>query len=131
MIITGLIKYCVLISISFISIFCSAKSGDVNYDTVVEFSKGVQLKFPDFTLEYSGERTEKKEIPNGNSLTFTFHEFKISNGSENKTISWSSGTGDIAPARFDIGGKSYELELRMSEKLNKKLDEDELVIVKK
>lgn len=131
MLITGIIKYSVLISISLISIFCSAKNGDVNYDTVVEFSKGAKLKFPDFTLEYKGERTVEKDMPQGKSITLSFYEFEVSDGNNKKTISWSSGTGDIAPARFDFGGKSFELELRTSEKLNKKLGENELVVIKK
>lgn len=114
-----------------ISFFCSAKGGDVNYDTVVEFSKGVQLKFPDFILEYKGDRTVERDMPGGKSITFTHYDFEVSNGSVRKNISWSSGTGDIAPTAFEFEGKKYELELRNSEKLDKKLGENELVIVKK
>lgn len=120
-----------LIPLSLISLFCSAKSGDVNYDSVVTFSKGEVLKFPDFSLEYLGERNEKKEFPNGNSFTFRYYDFKLSAGTETKTISWSSGTGVIDPLPFEFSGSKFELELRNSEKLSKKLDENELVIVKK
>lgn len=125
------LKTIMLIPLVFISFFCSAKGGDVNYDSVVTFSKGEALKFPDFTLEYIGERSEKKEFPNGNSFTFRYYDFKLTGGSETKTISWSSGTGVIDPLPFEFGGSKYELELRNSEKLSKKLDENELVIVKK
>jgi hypothetical protein len=110
---------------------CSIKSGDVNYDEVVKFSEGKQLKFPDFTLEYKGVRTQEAKFPNGNSLTFRYHDFNISSGNSAKTVSWSSGTGVIDSAPFEFEGKNYELEMVQSEKLNKKLDEDELVIVKK
>jgi hypothetical protein len=120
-----------VLSISFLSIFCSMKSGDINYNSVVKFSKGEQLKFPDFTLEYTGERTEKKEFPNGNSLTFTFHDFSLTNGSVKKTVSWSSGTGDIGPMQFDFEGRNFEIEMSYSEKLKTKLDKNELVIVRK
>jgi hypothetical protein len=120
-----------VLTLSFLSFFCSAKSGDVNYDTVVEYSKAQKIKFPDFTLEYMGERTEKKEFSNGNSFTFKFYDFKVSNSSAEKTISWSSGTGVIDPIPFEFDGKKYELERAYSEKLAKKLDDDELVIVKK
>lgn len=122
-----------IIVLSIFSFFgCSMfKGGDANYDTVVSYSKGKQIKFPDFTLEYQGERKEKKEFPNGNSFTFTFYDFKLTNSNANKTISWSSGTGVIDPIEFEFDGKNYQIEMRYSEKLKEKLDEDELVIVKK
>ena len=120
------------ILIMLISLFgCSTRGGDVGYDSVVEYSKGQKLKFPDFTLEYIGERTEKKDFSNGNSFTFKFYDFKLTNGPAEKTISWSSGTGVIDPIPFEFEGKSYEIERAYSEKLSKKLDDDELVIVKK
>jgi hypothetical protein len=115
----------------FVLFGCSMKSGDVNYDTVVSFSKGSQLKFPDFVLEYMGERAEKKEFPNGNSFTFKYYDFKVTHPTGIKTVSWSSGTGVIDPIPFEFDGKTYEIEMRYSEKLKQKLSEDELVIVKK
>jgi hypothetical protein len=124
-------KILMIFLLGFIGLFCSMKSGDVNYNSVVTFSKDEVLKFPDFTLEYLGERSEKKEFPNGNSFTFRYYDFKLSAGSETKTISWSSGTGVIDPLPFEISIGKFELELRNSEKLSKKLDENELVIVKK
>ncbi|HWA06931.1 MAG TPA: hypothetical protein VG961_10310, partial [Ignavibacteria bacterium] len=96
-----------------------------------KFSKGEQIKFPDFTLEYTGERSETKQFPNGNSITMKFHEFNLTSSASKKQISWSSGTGDIAPVQFEIDGKKFELELRNSERLKTKLSENELVIVKK
>lgn len=109
---------------------CSSK-GDANYDTVVKFSKGTLLKFPDFVVEYTGERIEKKDLPNGSSFIFKFHDFNVTHPTGIKTVSWSSGTGDIAPVSFEFDGKKYELEMANSEKLKTKLGEDELVIVKK
>ena len=117
--------------LSFLSFFCSVKSGDISYDTVVKFSKGEQLKFPDFTLEYTGERSETKQFPNGNSITMKFHEFNVTSSASKKQISWSPGMGDIAPMGFEIDGKNFELEMSYSEKLKTKLSENELVIVKK
>ncbi len=115
----------------FISLFCSMKSGDIDYNKSVKFSKGEQLMFPDFKLEFKGTRDEKKEFPNGNSLNFRFYDFTVSNDKTSKNISWSSGTGDIAPQQFEFEGKEYQLELSYSEKLKTKLSENELVIVKK
>lgn len=44
-----------------------------------------------------------------------------------KVVSWTSGTGDIVPAEFEINGNNYYLELGMSEK-HGQLQQDELVI---
>jgi len=125
------IKYFLTIILTLLSVNCSSKNGGGDYNTVIEFSKGEQIKFPDFTLEFTGERSEKKEFPNGNSFTFKFYDFNISNGSAKQTVSWSAGTGLIDPHPFEFEGKQYELELKNSEKLSKKLDENQLVIVKK
>ncbi|HAX49762.1 MAG TPA: hypothetical protein PK605_04575 [Ignavibacteria bacterium] len=124
-------KLIVLIFISLFIFNCSNQSGMNDYNTVVKFSKGEQLKFPDFTIEYTGERTETNQFPNGNSVTMKFHEFAVTSASSNKKVSWSSGTGDIAPAAFEIDGKNFELEMSNSEKLKTKLSENEFVIVKK
>ena len=120
-----------IILLSFLSLFCSVKSGDINYNEIVKYSKEEQLKFPDFKLEFKGTRDEKKEFPNGSSLNFRFYDFSVSNDKTQKNISWSSGTGDIAPQQFEFDGKEYQLELSYSEKLKTKLGESELVIVKK
>ncbi len=101
-----------------------------DYNTVVKFSKGEQIKFPDFMLEYTGERSETKQFPNGNSITMKFHEFNLTSSASKNQISWSSGMGDIAPMGFEIDGKNFELEMSFSEKLKTKLSENELVIVK-
>lgn len=124
-------KLIILIFISLFTLNCSNQTGMNDYDTVVKFSKGEQIKFPDFTLEFTGERTETKQFPNGNSITMKFHEFNVTSASSKKQISWSSGMGDIAPLGFEIDGKNFELEMSFSEKLKTKLSENELVIVKK
>jgi hypothetical protein len=97
------------------------------YGEKIVFSQNTPVKFEDFTLTYTGERrTNDDKFPRG----FVYHDFKIQNQQEEKTVSWSSGTGDIAPASFQIGGKNYELELGLSDKLGK-LAENELVVWKK
>lgn len=116
---------------SVFGINCS-KAGDIaDYNSVIQYEKGKAIKFPDFTLEFTGERTEKKEFDNGNSITFRFFDFKLSNDKESKTISWSAGTGDIAPSDFEFDGKKYQIEMSKSESLNKRLNKNEIVIVKK
>lgn len=119
-----------LFAASAISSGCSAISGGKSeYNTIVSFSKSQKIQFPDFTLEFTGERNEKKEFPNGNSFNFRFYDFKISSPSDTKAVSWSGGTGDIAPSQFEFGGRKFELEMSYSEKLSKKLGDNELVIV--
>ena len=86
------------------------------YGEKVSYSSGQELKFPDFTIKFTGKREVK--YPNENSnLSMT-------------KVSWSSGTGDIGPAFFEIGGGNYVLELSQSDLL-KSLEEGFLVIWKK
>ena len=125
------INLLVILLISFLNLFCSGPKGMNEYNTVVKYSKSEKLQFPDFKLEFTGTRDEKKEFPNGNSLNFRFYDFVVSNDKTQKNISWSSGTGDIAPLDFEFDGKKYQLELSNSEKLKTKLGNTELVIVKK
>ncbi len=97
------------------------------YGEKIKFWQNQPVKFTDFNLTYVGERrVTSDKFPRG----FLYRDFKVEAGKEEQTISWSSGTGDIAPTQFTIGRQNYELELAMSDKLGK-LAEDELVIWKK
>lgn len=83
----------------------------------VKFSPNSPLKFEDFELTHTGERrVVSDKFPRG----FLYHDFKIKTAAEEQTVSWSSGTGDIAPSVFVIGGKKYELELVISDRLGKR-----------
>lgn len=99
----------------------------MEFGAKVKFSQNVRIKFKDFSIIYIGERRVSSEkFPNG----FLYYDFKVQNQIENITLSWTSGTGEIAPTAYQIGGNTYELELAMSDKLGK-LAENELVIWKK
>lgn len=99
------------------------------YGEKVSYSSGQELKFPDFTIKFTGKREVK--YPNENSnLSMTLYDFEVTKGEAKKKISWSSGTGDIGPAFFEIGGGNYVLELSQSDLL-KSLEEGFLVIWKK
>jgi hypothetical protein len=116
------------------SAFCSSTKTDpltefasMEFGEKVRFSPNTRIKFKDFSIIYIGERrVSSDKFPNG----FLYHDFKVQNQIENIIVSWSSGTGDIAPTAFQIGGKNYELELAMSDRLGK-LAENELVVWKK
>jgi hypothetical protein len=93
------------------------------YGTKVRFGKDRSVTFPHFTLTYVGDRRVKSRVyPRG----FLFHDFRVTNGGT-QTISWSSGTGEIAPTEFKVGRRRFSLELSRSEK-NGRPDPDELVI---
>jgi hypothetical protein len=120
----------IMVLLAFLGIMCGTVKSDSDYNSVTSFSEGKAIRFPDFTLTFLGIKDEKKELPNG-SLNFRFYEFRLTDGINEKTVRWSSGTGDIAPVGFEFGSKDYQLELSYSEKLKKKLNENELVIVKR
>jgi len=96
----------------------------ITYGTRVKYVPGQKIEFPDFTIEYIGER--RKTVP-VYPRPFIYHDFKVSKGKAEKMVSWTTGTGVIDPTDFDIGGKHYQLELRHSDKLGK-LQDNELVI---
>jgi hypothetical protein len=103
---------------------CTGSSRAADYGTKTTFKKAVPVTFPDFVLTYVGERKVASEkFPRG----FVYHDFRIAAVPGTQTVSWSSGTGDIGPALFKVGGKNFALELSRSDKLGR-LREDEVVI---
>ena len=103
---------------------CTASSLAADYGAKVVFKKSVPQAFPDFVLTYLGQRKVASEkLPRG----FVYHDFRVAVSSGTQTVSWSSGTGDIGPALFKVGGKNFALELSRSDKLDR-LREDEVVI---
>lgn len=125
-----------IIAVLLISMFlnvCGSGGASENraqkYGEKVSYASGEELKFPDFTVKFTGKREQK--YPNENSnLKMTVYDFEVAKGEAKKKVSWSSGTGDIGPAFFEIGGGSYVLELSQSDVL-KSLEEGFLVIWKK
>jgi hypothetical protein len=102
----------------------AASEQKASYGTRVKYRVGKKIEFPDFTIEYVGERRKSLPVyPRG----FLNYDFNVSQGKAEKMVSWTSGTGDIGPVDFEIGGKQYQLELRHSDKLGK-LKDNELVI---
>jgi hypothetical protein len=102
----------------------AASEQKASYGTRVKYSPGKKIEFPDFSVEYLGERRKTVPVyPRG----FLYYDFKVSKGKAEKVVSWTTGTGLIDPTDFEIDGKHYQLELRHSDKLGK-LKENELVI---
>jgi hypothetical protein len=103
---------------------CGYAEQNASYGTRVKYRAGQKIEFPDFTVEYPGERRKSLPVyPRG----FLYYDFKVSKGKSEKVISWTTGTGIIDATDFEIGGKNYQLELRHSDKLGK-LKENELAI---
>ena len=103
---------------------CGHAEQNGSYGTRVKYRAGQKIEFPDFTVEYVGERRKSLPVyPRG----FLYYDFKVSRGKSEKVISWTTGTGIIDPTDFEFDGKRYHLELRRSEKLGK-LNDNELVI---
>jgi hypothetical protein len=104
----------------------AAPDHQASYGVRVKYRSGQKIKYSDFTIEYVGEhRKSTPAYPRG----FLYYDFKVRTANIEKVVSWSSGTGDIGPVGFEIGGKRFLLELRRSDKLGK-LKENELVIWK-
>jgi hypothetical protein len=102
----------------------AAPEQKASYGTRVKYRTGKKIEFPDFTIEYVGERRKSVSVyPRG----FLYYDFEVRNANIEKAVSWSSGTGDIGPVQFEIAGKHYQLELRHSDKFGK-LKDNELVI---
>jgi hypothetical protein len=97
-----------------------------SYGQPVSYAKGRVITFPDFSLEYPGER---RVLAKPSGRDFVYHDFKVADGARSQTVSWSSGAGDIAPTDFVVGALSFRLALRQADGMGR-LDEDELVILR-
>lgn len=90
----------------------------------VAYKKDTPVPFGNFTLTFTGERrVVTAKFPPG----MTFYDFRLTSAAGSQTISWSSGTGDIGPTIFQVGGQQFWLELKRSDKLGK-LKDNELVV---
>jgi len=88
-----------------------ASEQKASYGTRVKYGLGEKIEFPDFTVEYVGERRKTVPVyPRG----FLYYDFKVSKGKAEKVVSWTTGTGIIDPTDFEFDGKRYHLELRRS-----------------
>lgn len=98
--------------------------GTVAYGSKVRFKAGSTLRFPDFELTYTGKR---RVVPPQYPRGWWIYDFTVRNKGDEKTVSWSAGTGDIGPTRFQINGHTFQIELSRSDKIGP-LREDELVV---
>ena len=120
-----------LIAILFVAsgqLSCGQDAGaaEAAFGRAIKFQVEKPIRFPDFTIEYIGERRQSSQVyPRG----FLYYDFKLRSSKSEKAVSWTSGTGLIDATDFEIDGTSYQLEMRRSEKLGK-LADDEFVLWK-
>ena len=95
------------------------------YGIKINYRERQVIRLPDLSIRFIGQRHESSPVFRHG---FTFYDFEVTKGDERKTVSWSSGTGDIGPTYFEIGGERFVLELRASAMHEGFLAEGEMVI---
>lgn len=102
--------------------------GAAEFGQPVRCGKKAVVTFPGLTVEFVGQRVvPSAQYPRG----FRFWDYLVRQGDTKKTVGWSDGTGEIAPANFSLAGTDYVLERVYSEGLRRRLKDDEIVLWKK
>ena len=95
------------------------------YGEKIDYLDGKVKQLPDFVIRFLGERrVASSKYPRA----ITVYDFEVSKGGEKKTISWSSGTGDIGPTFFEVGGQSFVLELEASDVYKGMMKQGEMIV---
>lgn len=102
--------------------------GEYQYGKKMNYLDREIKKLPDFSIRFLNERHEQSPVFRPG---FTFYDFEITNGTETKTVSWSSGTGDVGPTFFDFDGQRYVLELKASKAFDGFMKDGEMVVWKR
>ncbi|MHC1741809.1 MAG: hypothetical protein AB9873_02115 [Syntrophobacteraceae bacterium] len=119
--------------LAFWSTYTVGESGADLFGKPVKYSSSTRIEFPGFTVRFVGTRHEASTVyPRG----FLYYDFEIrSNTASVTTVSWSSGTGELAPVELSIDGRHYFLELKADslaiDPKKRWLKEDELIIWRK
>ncbi len=98
-----------------------------SYNSIVTYSSGRKIIFPDFTIEYI--RKDLKKIPNNANFSIIYYVFLLQCNGESKEIYWSGGTGMIFPTKFTCQDKKFHLE-KVSADTFSWLDSNEIIITK-
>lgn len=107
------------------SLLLAASGFAADYGKKEIFAKGKTLVFPDCELTFTGTRTvNSPNFPRG----FVYYDFEAKSGGKARTVSWSSGTGDIGPEFFEVNGRKYVLELSSSAAFKGWMKGNELVL---
>lgn len=79
-----------------------------NYGDEVVLEKNKSVTFPDFTVEYLGEKDI--EVLQYIDKYFTYKFYKIKSDGLETVLSWTSGTGSLSPLKFVVLGKKYSFQ---------------------
>ncbi|MBI2414773.1 hypothetical protein HYV31_02975 [candidate division WWE3 bacterium] len=79
-----------------------------SYETPFTLEQNKPVVFPDFTIEYLGER--EVEIPKFVHKHFIYRDYKITFEGKEQNLSWTSGTGLLAPLKFDVLDKHFTFQ---------------------
>lgn len=101
---------------------------NAQYDQPATYSETAPLQYPDFTLRFLG-KSEGGTLPNGMPMGAQYRfEASLPDG-QKSAVTWSSGTGEIAPRPFIINGQKFTLERSIST-TGERLAENQLIIRK-
>jgi hypothetical protein len=70
----------------------AASEQTASYGIRVKYRAGQKIEFPDFAIEYLGERRQTVPVY---LRGFLYYDLKVSKGEAEKLISWTTGTGII------------------------------------
>lgn len=103
----------------------SAQAAD--YGVKTRFDKGSPLTFPDCELIFQGTRKVSSPVY---ARGFVNYDFRARSGGKTVDVSWSEGTGLIAPKAFTLNGEKFVLELKGSAAFKGWMKDNELVLWK-
>ena len=93
------------------------------YEKIQRFAYDKVIRYPDFSIEYVGQHSADGII------RVDFYDFTVTDASGiAQDVSWTAGTGDIGPASFTVGKKTFMLELKRSVVVEKPLPSDSFII---
>lgn len=99
----------IYLSLMLVGLMTAAATPKQNYYEGFGLTEGQKLVFPDFDLVFKG-RVPGPFFPNSKTRRMAdVLNFEINKGVETKSLKWSSGTGEISPVAFKIGGMAYVL----------------------
>ena len=94
-----------------------------SYGAKVSYAEGVKIAYPDFTIEFVGEKQPRSYEK------YPRHEFRIMIGGEVHEVSWGRDRGDVGRVKFKFGDDTYLMELVGSQEYGS-LGENVMVIWK-
>lgn len=103
---------------SSLSSILNSTATKTSYGEWVSYSQNRPIQFQDFDLEFLGTE-DNIFYPGTDRRLAPIYKFDASKGDKVSPFSWSEGTGEIAPADFELHGSTYFVEIGNSEILGR------------